>query len=207
MKFKYSQLPRANPEKDLYFACNEQVDEYSYIVGRIGNLDHSFCIEIWVSDYLMSQSKFRTMLFDVADKNYLFDSRIVMTSEFANKINENEFLHALIWHEVGHFHTVPYLHDDVYSRDSEARKKAVLQGEVLPEEQLADLFSAYICGKEITIKALKHQREERRCLYPNDGYTELAIKEFNNRIHFLKSIEDSKMLEKYYEVFENNRVR
>lgn len=207
MNVRYSMLPKSNPANDYYVFCDEQIDYEARLIGKVLNQDGSMYVEVWVSDEVISQTRHRNMFFEVNEKHYLTGCRIVMSSRFAQLIEEAPFLHAIIWHEIGHFHTLPYMLNDSKVEVPEIRKNAVLAGKVMPEEQVADLFAAYANGKEDMIKALRWLREDRKKLMPFDPSTELASKEFNNRIRLLKEIDEDKMLEKYYEVFEANRIR
>lgn len=207
MNIRYSMMPKSNPADDYYVFCNENIDDDARIIGKLFNKDGNIYVEVWESDELINMTRHRMMFFEIDDKHYLTQCRIVMNSRFASLIETEPFLYATVWHEIGHFHTIPYMLDDSKKEVPELRRDAIMAGEVMPEEQVADLFAAYSVGKEDTIKALRWLREDRKKSMPFDINTELATKEFNNRIRYLKNVDEDKLLEKFYEVFEANRIR
>lgn len=98
------------------------------------------------------------------------------------------------------------MNDKIQDTIRERRNRYAEEGNVVPEELVADIFAAYAVGKESMISALKLLRESRKKERPYDETTPLAVKEFNNRIRALKNISDENLLRIFYEVFEEYRI-
>lgn len=208
MNIRYSMLPKANPLDDYYEELNETIDDETRLIGKVLNkTDDNMLIKVVVSDSIIRQSCHRAMFFEVNERQYLNGCRIIMSSDHEKNIRNNPFLFSFIWHEVGHFHTIPYILDVSKLSVPDQRFLYAIEGNVMPDEKVADLFAAYMMGKDNLIKAMKLCREERKKTLPNNPTTELAAKEYTNRIRFIKEIEDEKVLDKFYEEFEANKIK
>ena len=205
MNIRYSMRPRCNPE-NYYLLLKEPIfdENNEAIVGNFYNADGSINVELYLSDYLISQSQHRFMYLECVHKYYLTQSYIVISQAFYDELKVNDYLFALVWHEIGHFHSVPFILDENKGAIPEQRKNAVLNGEVMIEEKIADLFAVYSCGKDNMIRALKWAREGRK--KANYINTEYAIREYNNRIRFIKEINESVALELFNKLIDENRI-
>jgi hypothetical protein len=202
-------LPKSKPEEDFFLSCHERerINDDMERFGWVLNKDESMGIEVLVSDRLALQNHHRLLYFNPVYDNYLCGSGIVMTSEFRRQIEENPYLFSLVWHEVGHFHTVPYMLDDV-TNVNDQRIDCLINGEVMPIELVADLFAAWATSKEDVIAALRWSRASRKKqMRPGDIATVMAIDEYTKRIRFLRGVESGKELETFYKIFEEDKVR
>ncbi len=208
MNIRYNMLPKANPEEDYYEKLNERIDEETRLIGEFRNkYDENMLVKVIVSDAIISRTRHRSMFFEVNERRYLDGCRIIMSSEYERQMECNPFLFSFLWHEIGHFHTLPFMLDVSKSDVPNQRFSYAVEGKVMPEEKVADLFAAYMHGKEDLIKAMRFCREERKKTLPNDPTTEVAAKEYTNRIRFIKEIDDDMFLVKFHQEFESNRIK
>ena len=206
MKIRYSMLPKSDPREDYYVFYDKIINDEQKLIGVVFNEDKSIKIEVVESDALIRQTHHRSMYFCVDEKKYLTESYIVLSSYMSKKLEENPFLMAMIWHEIGHFHTLPFMLGGS-EMPREKRRGYVFSDRVMPEELVADLFSMYAVGKEDTLKALRWLRNDRKKMMPDDPNTMWAVREFNNRIHALEKIDEDKAYDEFLKLFEEHRYK
>lgn len=212
MKKKAYALPKCDPVKDRIEFCNLNgiygiFDDTT--IAKVVNDDNSINIDIYLSDRLMNESKFRYMFFALDENNYLMDSYICINRFFYEELKEKKYLWSLVWHEIGHFHSLPYLIDESTNSYSEQRRTDLEAGTVKLDEQLADLFAVFKCGKEDFIKALQWSRDGRKeyAERVGDNNIKFAVKEFNNRLRLIRKTDESQAYNLYLELLEKNRIR
>lgn len=208
MDLRFKMLPKCNPQEDYLelnqLECNSNGEG---IVGTFYNKDNSIKINIFLSDYALDQTRHKNIYFSIDEKNYLTKSVIVINNDFYKKLMEDNSLWSLIWHEMGHFHTLPYILGDTSTLSYlELRKTTTMSGDVMPEEKLGDLFAAFMNGKDKTINAIKWLRDTRKKEVENPAI-DYAIKEYNNRIHFLKELDENTAMDLYNKILEENKLR
>lgn len=213
MNIRYKMLPRSNPKDDYYTERNEIIDSNNRIIGSIQNKDGSFSIDIWESDELIERTRHRFMFFECNEREYLTGCRIVMSSFFVRQLQEKPFLFSLVWHEVGHFHTLPYVLDDTIDIPTQ-RMASIENGTVMVDEQIADMFAMFAGGKDNLVQALRWAREGRKQgigLHPGLIVEEhnilMGSREYNNRIRLIKETNEDTAYEFFLELFEKNRLR
>lgn len=164
------------------------------LVGSIQNnsVNPLIYIPIFVNDNYMAKCRQNNMFF-----TYDGDGKacIVMASRFLSNIKENPALLALIWHEVGHYHTFQYFEAKDYDRVRKERYEYLDKNEIMPEEKAADLFAAMYSFSEPVIQGINFLISERRKL--NDPNMYLAIRELSYRKKYIKRFEgDDEQIEK-----------
>lgn len=209
MKIRYSMLPRCNPEDD-YMVMVEQLvynQNGEAVVANVYNKDGSIKVEVFLSDYLIKNSNHRFMYFSVDEKHYLTESYIVISSWFYEQLCQNEYLWSLVWHEIGHFHSLPYTLDTAEKQVSEQRSDAIKRGEVMLDEQIADLFAVWAVGKENMLKGLKWARKGLNDTFIYDEERkDLGLREYYNRIQLVKQLDEETALEKLTQLVHDNRL-
>lgn len=164
------------------------------IIGYIGNdSNKELKLNIEIDDNFMRERNYRTICFYFDCNNYS-QSSIVLTSSFWKAIEENEFLVASIWHEVGHYHTTRYFNTRFGGKSSQQYRDEFLnKGEIMPEEKTADLFSAYYTSKEDVVNDMNWLIKARKaCEWEPDEIKMRAVYEFGRRKRYLNSFNSEK---------------
>lgn len=208
MKIRYSMRPKCNPIDD-YMVFEEPIyNQYGEaVVANVFNKDGSIKVEVFLSDYLIQNSNHRFMYFSADEKHYLTESYVVISSWFYEQLCQNEFLWSLVWHEIGHFHSIPYTLDTTEKDVPEQRYEAIKKGEVMLDEQIADLFAVWAAGKENMIKALKWSRRSFNDTFIwDEERKQLGLLEYYNRIQLVKQTDEETVLEKFTQLVNENRL-
>lgn len=164
------------------------------IIGYIGNQSNaSLRLNIEIDDAFMLERNYRTICF-YFDCNDYSQSSIVLTSSFWKALEENEFLYASIWHEVGHFHTTRYFKTHFNGTSSQKyRDEFLKKRDLMPEEKAADLFALYYTAKDDTINALNWLIKARKAReWEPDEIKMRAVYELGKRKRYLNSLHSEK---------------
>lgn len=159
---------KLNPSASIdeyYFAHYTDVPDVCLegFVGYIGNSSNpNVKIEIEVDNQYMYENRQVSCCF-YRNLNKYNESVIVMTSEFYSEFRSNSILMPVVWHEIGHFHTIRYFLDRMQDGSAtKERKKSINNNELSPEEQVADLFAVYYTSKDDVIEFLNYMIKRRR---------------------------------------------
>lgn len=164
------------------------------IIGYIGNASNKkLKLNIEINDDFMRERNYRTICFYFDCNNYS-QSSIVLTSSFWKAIEENEFLVASIWHEVGHFHTTRYFNTRFDGKSAQKYRDELLnKGEIMPEEKAADLFSAYYTSKADVVNDMNWLIKARKAReWEPDEIKMRAVYEFGRRKRYVNSFNSEK---------------
>ena len=107
-------------------------------VGRIGNTSNTdIFIEIEIDNIWMFENNQVSCCFWGNPDNF-YKSRILMTARYFDEFRKNEFLKFVVWHEIGHFHTLHYFKTVLNENGSaqKARNEYFERGEIMPEEKV-----------------------------------------------------------------------
>lgn len=193
--------------KKINLIPNTTINDYQLIVyedvpkncttGFVGCVENAsnkdLFIEIEIDNKYMFESKNLKCCFWANPDNYLH-SEIIMTSSFFEEFRNKDFLKFVVWHEIGHFHTLHYF-DTVFDTNGSAQKtrtEYLEKGEIMPEEKVADLFALYYTSKEYAVNFLKYMIKKRRenTAEPVEINTK-AVRELCLRKRFLSEFDDS----------------
>lgn len=209
MKVTESQIPKCNMDTYAMGMLNhENVGKETYFIARVFNTeDEDINIGIEVDTKYIKKVNGRHMLLYI-DDNYKNGSEVVLEYDFYRELRNNEFLVALLWHEIGHFHTLPLLNNYIDDRQSimNKRREAIESGVIPIEEMCADLFSVCYVGKETVIKALNWCISKRRKM-EDDTYRFLAIRELNSRKRYIKSVDEENIMETLNDIIIKEKER
>lgn len=162
-------------------------------VGFVGNkTNDKIKIRLIIDDKYMCDNNYRTLCLTVNEENYQ-ESFIFFTSSFFEIFRNNEYLNSWIWHEIGHYQTGRYF-DTKFENGhmAEARKKTILSGETLVEEQVADLFALYYMGKHDVLEAFRWTIRTRNLRKDEDDCGKaIAISELRNRRELIRIHSDA----------------
>lgn len=167
------------------------------IIGYIGNQSNAeFRLDIEIDDAFMRERNYRTICFYFDCENYS-QSSIVLTSAFWKEIEENEFLYSSIWHEVGHFHTTRYFNTQFDGKSSQKYRDEFLnKGEIMPEEKVADLFSAYYTSKTDVVNDMNWLIKARKAReWESEELKMRAVYEFGRRKRYVNSFNSEKEIQ------------
>jgi len=190
--------------KEASFVINgTNIDEYYYypypdvpqhcregFVARVGNsTNKSIDIELEINDSTMRELNFTSCCFMFNTEEYT-KSSIVMTSSYYSEYLKNPECVFAIWHEVGHFHTYRYFEETHDEKGSTKAKRIEYynNGEIMPEEKVADLFALYYTSKETAVKYLKYMIKRRReRVIESEDNKFIAVKELCMRRRFIEN--------------------
>lgn len=174
-----------DPSKYHFHLFNDLPDDPTRYIGIVGHADNpKVRVRICVDDEYVIKHKSSLCVFYQDFDDYLSKSEVVITKQMRDGIlvNQDSFIAAL-WHEIGHFHTLPSynsfgtkkLTEDVFM----ARRIAFKAGVIQPEEKAADEFAVLHCGVDAVVAMLNMGIRRRKVI--NDPYAEDAIEEFLRR--------------------------
>lgn len=183
-------IPNANIN-DYYIRIFSDVPENCTggIIGYIGNQSNAdLRLNIEIDDAFMRERNYRTICFCFDCENYA-QSSIVLTSSFWKALEENEYLYASVWHEVGHFHTTRYFRTQFEGKSAQKYRDEFLnKGEIMPEEKAADLFSLYYTSKETAVMDMNWLIKARKAReWEPEELKMRAVYEFGRRKRYLNS--------------------
>lgn len=163
------------------------------IVGEVQNLsgNFEFAIPIVIDEQTLAITHQPKLFFIYDDSDYCKGSWICLSRKFYSDLIENNNLISLIWHEVGHFHTLQYFKFKTNDEIRMERKKCVLdENDILAEEKAADLFAVMYCHSEPWIEAINYNIAERRKMMIDSNRTG-AVRELTMRKKYIKSLKDN----------------
>ena len=176
--------------RDVPQNCN------SGYVGIINNrTNNKIKIEIEIDNGYMYENKHSSCCFHMNIDNYL-ESEIIMTSSFYEEFKKAPELLPVIWHEIGHFHTLQYFPEAIkagFGIVKNYRKGFISDKEIDPSEKVADLFATYYTSKEQMIKFFNYMiRRRRNNVEETEANKSIAVSELCRRKRFINELDGSK---------------
>lgn len=189
--------PRASIEKYRFYHYKDVPQNCtSGFIGIIYNrTNKKIKIEIEIDNEYMYENNNSSCCFYLNVDNYL-ESEIVMTSSFYEEFRKNSELLPVIWHEIGHFHTLQYFPNAIESGfgiNKSYRKEFINNNEIAPDEKAADLFATYYTSKEQMINFFNYMIRRRRSnVKESEANKSIAVSELCRRKRFINELDDSK---------------
>lgn len=186
----------ASEEEYYMYFLNNIPQNPTGTVGYVKNWSNlSINVTIEVNDKFVEGEKSTTAVFYTDTENYISNSGIIITNEVFNMLSMGpDFYKAIIWHEIGHFHTFNKYYDKYGKNVSRTaimaeRKKRIMEGVVQDDEIEADLFAVKYCGKDDVVKMLNWMISKRK-KQTWDENMDFAVKEFLNRKRIIRHLEN-----------------
>ena len=179
---------------DYYLRIYSDVPEHckNGFVGYIGSFSNpEIEIKIEIDDKYMFEGRMLSCCFCLFPDDYP-KSLIVMTSKYFEEFRSNPTLEFVIWHEIGHFHTMHYFDTkrDEQGSTQKARTEYFNRREIMPEEKAADLFAVYYTSQEDAIQFFNYSIKRRReNLYEDRDINDKAVAELARRKRFIREID------------------
>lgn len=164
------------------------------VVGFVSNYSNpDILIRIVLDDEYTTQRFHQGNAVFQARSGYPHECRIYLSRQFYDSLNTKPYLFSIIWHEIGHFHTLQHFYDVPQNRYYKSSK-------VDPKELAADYFSLLYEEKNDVLEAFRYLIRERN--KKNDGNMQAAINELRNRREALRNIDVSDIIKQIEALYE-----
>lgn len=167
------------------------------VVGEFHNYDNEqIFVPVVVSEETLRELRMSRLAFVPNYKNYVSDSYIAISDSFYREMVNHPELISLLYHEIGHFHTLQYFKERNMAC---VRKRYVSEGKIVEEEMAADLFGLLYSSSDEFISALNYVIKIRRLQNIADFELKMmGIRELTSRKKYIKSIEGQDYLSLLY---------